>query len=712
MITGKKYILISCAVLAACGGDEASNVTVNQVAPDTEPQKSRIVFQPIEGRLALPNDLLFGGTIDGTLESPAESEAKENNETVNLGDPASALGGVDGWSTQLPMQINVDLLEGEEVDASTVGISTVFIVQTDCSLGLSNCTTFTPLTYGVDYVAIGGASTITVVPIKPLQSKTNYIVGITNGVLDTSGESVSGSEFYDAVSVSDTVINGDLGALQAAVNGYEGIIFAATGTNPDNLIYTASWTTSSVLDAPVAAVGITQASFTPQISNITAHPLVNTANLGLGLPGNADIYTGSITLPYFSPIPTDANPFAPLTDTWEALCDNGVLLASLALDGFDFSVLPEGDNNAQCTGFGLADYGLDTERYITQFNPIPSLTAVNNLEVLITVPTTGSNWPVVIFQHGITRLKEDALFVADSFAQAGFATVAIDLPLHGGRGFNTGSALQVNATSDNTAGIVGDVTHYLNLGFILTARDNLRQSYVDIAGLRLGIAGGFSCTDGVTVCDDGFNTSEVHFVGLSLGGITGVGFNAIATASGLPSSSATYVAAGGGIVPLLFDSQSFGGLVSGTILGAAEITDPNSAEAAATLAAFGFAAQTIIAASDPNNLAATASAVSPTFVIQVNGDAVVPNNTSFGGLTFGGTEAIARLLGVNQVFQGDAAASEGFIKFTEGGHTSLINPGASDPATPAVTAEMQSIVANFLAGGEIILGASSVGLVE
>ena len=59
--------------------------------------------------------------------------------------------------------------------------------------------------------------------------------------------------------------------------------------------------------------------------------------------------------------------------------------------------------------------------------------------MLVTVPNAASaadgapagGWPVLIFQHGITRNREDMFAVADSFGAGGFAVVAIDLPLHG-----------------------------------------------------------------------------------------------------------------------------------------------------------------------------------------------------------------------------------------------------------------------------------------
>ena len=48
-------------------------------------------------------------------------------------------------------------------------------------------------------------------------------------------------------------------------------------------------------------------------------------------------------------------------------------------------------------------------------------------------PEPATGYPVVVFQHGLTRSKEDALAIANSLAQAGFATLAIDAPFHGNR---------------------------------------------------------------------------------------------------------------------------------------------------------------------------------------------------------------------------------------------------------------------------------------
>lgn len=90
--------------------------------------------------------------------------------------------------------------------------------------------------------------------------------------------------------------------------------------------------------------------------------------------------------------------------------------------------------------------------------------------------------------------------------------------------------------------------------------------------------------------------------------------------------------------------------------------------------------------------------------MQVNGDTVIPNQSSFSGLTFGGTQPLANLLGVAQVSFGDAPADSGMVKFTQGGHISLLSPEAS----AAATAEMQKEIATFVASDLIILTDASV----
>lgn len=716
-----KYLFIglSTLTLAACGGGDSSETTIN-LTPGldadsvSDVEVSRIAFDPsaAEPVLPLPSDLLYSGTTDGTLEPPDEADAKEAGEAVDMANPGASLGGNDGWSTQMPMQISVDLAEGATLDVATVGPTTVLLVETDCGLALTDCTTFTPVTYG-DYVGVGDESgTITVVPLVPLNPKTNYLLALTNGILDSRGEAVGQSLLYEQVTVdpSELDIQGDLGPLQDAINGYEQLLSLATGTATEDMIYTASWTTTSAGDAVGSTAQAVTTGFNPTVTGVAPHgTYTTTADYNPLLAGIADVYEATITLPYFLASPSVEDPTAPLTERFQALCDNGVLLSQT--DPAVLATLTPGANAASCAALGLGDFGLDTERYVTRYNPVAEYRTIEVLEVIITVPNALSGqtgpFPLVMYQHGITSNKETVMAFADTMALAGYATIAIDLPLHGSRGFDLdGDASNGDEINASTV----DVQHYMNLGYLQTGKDNLRQSFLDMLGLRMAIANNEFTFDGsATITDADFDRASLDFVGMSLGGMTGTAFAAVAASLGMPVDSASLIVPGGGILPLLLSSESFGSVVQTAVLTGAGLDPATTDEATATavLSEFGFAAQAIIDAGDPNNYAAgLAASGTPIYMSQVNGDAVIPNQSAFAGLTFGGTEPLASLMGLTQISFGDTPSASGFVKFTEGSHGTFLDPTASVNATT----EMQTQVATFIAGG--VVAVTDAGVVE
>jgi len=83
------------AALAGCGGGE----TLEDVKNDsvTVIPKATVKFDPANGVISVPNDLLMSGTRDGTLNIPGEL----NDENVSIpraayADPQLALGALDG----------------------------------------------------------------------------------------------------------------------------------------------------------------------------------------------------------------------------------------------------------------------------------------------------------------------------------------------------------------------------------------------------------------------------------------------------------------------------------------------------------------------------------------------------------------------------------------------------------------------------------------
>lgn len=66
-----------------------------------------------------------------------------------------------------------------------------------------------------------------------------------------------------------------------------------------------------------------------------------------------------------------------------------------------------------------------------------------------TAPMGG--WPVVIFGHGLTRTRNDAMVIANAIASAGFASIAIDVVFHGDRTTCVGSKAVTMQTTDDAA---------------------------------------------------------------------------------------------------------------------------------------------------------------------------------------------------------------------------------------------------------------------
>lgn len=751
----------SFLTLAACGGGGSSTTSTPVNPADSETTSSRMSFQPASGVLSVPNDLLFAGTIDGTLEMPDEKAARTAG-SMDYGSPSVALGALDGWSRQVPFKLALDMAEGATIAANTVA-GKVVIFEASTSVGNPNdpncpstpaglpCAPVAKLTEGVDFVVSPGTDSLTIVPLGNLKAGTIHVLGLLKGIEDSRGELVAASETYEIVtSGTDLSNNSSLASLQGAIAVYQGVIQAGTlgAISADDFIYSMAMTTQGVA-TDFGAIKAVMKFAPPVINVVDTGVTVRAAFQGAtGTdPGAAfdtvDYYSGTINLPYYLAIPTQANPMAPINQQWQAACDSGVRLAKATND--ELANATPGANDGLCQSLGLRDLGLDTERHVTRYNPYPQATANLPVEVQMTVPSGGCGGPckVVILQHGITSTKEAMLLMTASLGQAGFATIAIDHPLHGSRGFD----LDGDTVDDINASTVS-ATHYMNLASLLVARDNLRQSTSDMLGLRLGLQN-FTASDG-TVLD----TANVHVAGLSLGAISATSFAAMANATADADynvNSASLHSPGGGVAALLAESPSFGPLVQASVLSSAgtdlsaefntflatpdascasvtpgteeyltcqygafvaQLTANNEtaklAELSSTMASFVFAAQTILDAGDPNSFASIlVASATPVHMTEIVGDGaanlpdqVIPNQTA--NVPFGGTEPLAKLLGFTT-----AAASgspSGIVRFTEGGHSSLLDPTSS----AAVTTELQTETATFFAAGAVVIGDSSV----
>lgn len=820
----KKLVLslaiISALGLSGCDSETIEDVKIDVAADIAENGKpivasARVVFDPASGiaGMSVPNDLIFSGSQDGTLEIPVE-------DPTDGSDPFVAASALDGWSTVQPFVIGIDFPAGTSLDGNSVFSSDSVKVYEALMGGDSGCeavprgaacTIVGELTFGVDFVTQASGNSVAFVPLKPLKSKTSYIIALTDSLLDNLGNPIAGSSTYESVrqdiNTKPLATESQLG-LQGVINSYEAAV-VSTGVDSETIIYTMAMTTQSTTDVlfttkSLLAAPLAQGGLPPKITiNDSA---VNVSQVLFGdtppseelgyLYSTANYHTGSVTLPYYLGVPTIENPQAPVNDWWKGLCDSGAMLAGYAAAG---GTIPEGPLSASdgacmavSAAAGLAAPGLrdlssvvalDTERNLTKYSPVPAargasdlpwITHPGELDVQMTTPVISpitdavragfglpplaampdSGWPVVILQHGITSKKEDMLAISGVLSAFGFATVAIDHPLHGSRGFDLADANgnpgpdgidEINASTVSA-------THYMNLGSLLTTRDNARQSVADMLGIRLGL--------NYTVIGDGsgasIDTNNVHFLGHSLGAITGINFLAVSNTSignevvdAMFNVKTNSLAMPGVMMGnFLMESGAFGDLIKANLVYASsadfkayvdsfyegnhtedqlvavyqgfyanlEATDPVAlAELEAGFAQFTLITQTVTGAADPiNYTSALAATQTPTHLIEVVGtgvecvnvvapnncsDQVIPNAISTSPL--GGTEGAIALLGL----PGVSATSEGSgaVRFKYGHHGSILSPSAQagvspDPvASAAATQEMQGQVAGFFA---------------
>jgi pimeloyl-ACP methyl ester carboxylesterase len=338
---------------------------------------------------------------------------------------------------------------------------------------------------------------------------------------------------------------------------------------------------------------------------------------------------------------------------------------------------------------------------------IPLLATLPNAQSGHSQPPAG--WPVVIFQHGITVNRAVMLAVADAFAQAGFAVVAIDLPLHGitdpGSPFYQGPSSPFGNNErhfnlDNVGatgvfapdGQIDNGWQILNFGNPLNARDHIRQAVADTIHLVRTLPV-LDFPDGDANPD--LDAARVHFVGSSLGSIiSGVflGVNADVTTATLQSPAGPWTS-------ILTDP------------GAIDFGAPIRNALAAQGLPFGTVGfdnfvrdlQTVIDPVDPVNYAAAAAAAHPLHVIEILGDTAVTN---------GPTDYIAGLWGLPGISTTLATTPpgtvSGIVRFSAGGHSSLFNPAIN----VAVTTEMQRQAATYAASAGSVIQITDTSVVE
>ncbi|ODQ00665.1 VolA/Pla-1 family phospholipase [Salinivibrio sp. SS2] len=770
----KLSVLATAIILAGCGDENASDTNTPQFESYIQtaidrPTSVDFTLQGANAAVPVPTFLLMDSE-DGTLKIPTEGD----NALTN---PKAAMNTMDGWSTSMPLVFN---FRGAGLNSGLVTNGVYLIELTDSMTGTPNVKAV--LQQGTDFQVLSDAAsdTLTVLPVKDLNASSEYIIAITDDIQDVNGDPIGMPSSYAGLkSQTVTYENSLLEAPEAVIQGVEKLVAAAEGVDPSKIVYSTWFSTQSVGDSLNYTKLATAAGFdagslaaiwkaganpnNADLSNAYTIDITSTQDYDTALdadaqftqyfdPNDADnikdilkttfsgvnVSKGTIKLPYY--LETDSNwnsqPFESATPSLvkvlNALQDpeqQATITAQLTGAGVDVAVLT-GNDKPQIVNelFKLAGVTLtkadgsqlDPERIITRYSPVPQIKSVQEVPFLLFTPATvGSDTQLTVYQHGITSAKENAYFFAPNFANANQAIMAIDLPLHGERSLDAKRSANV------------DVTAYLNLNNLAVARDNVRQSELDVMGVRAALtrtelAGGFAGTPLAAMSS--FTTSAPRLLGHSLGGIVGTTAfaasnrdNAVTGVGPYYDFSALSVAnSGGQIANLLLGSDSFGPLIKHSVAfkGSAayqtfagdNCTLDNSAEnnvicyktfeVAGSASAnaqvqgliqqFSYAAQTLLDTVDPyTNASYITGKTTPIYMLQVDGDDTVPNDVAN---TFAGSEPLAAKLGLPTINTSSPAAQgdQNFVDFagTNASHSTFIFPQSAKLAEQAVHAEM------------------------
>lgn len=670
-------IATSALLLAGCSGGsgvDGNDIGQTDTSSGSLPGGSTVppsptglhpLFQVAQGLLPYPTDLYFSGSTDGTLNiAPANS----------LIPAQGALNSIDGYGVNTPIRARFSgAVSAASLTAASVRVVRVNIDNTTkATVGVAGV-----LVPGVDY-AVGlatdagvGNQIVEIRPLRPLVPSTGatnngYLVLLTNGITDAAGAAAVPDTDYATIknalaggascpSITSPTMNG-----VCRLTGAHLQIAAGVGLNPANVILSFSFSTGSTRDTLAAvAAGVTARPIVAQATGL------NTKQINPALPGVADIYAGTLQIPYY------LSKAAPLTGSWQG------------------NPSPVGGT-----------------RFLTRFNPVPVATETLSIPLLATVPNAASGrvkpangWPVVIFQHGITGNRTNMLGLADSFAAQGFVVVAIDQPLHGitdpmnplyqqanERTFNLDVMNNTTGASGPDGVIDSSGASFINLSSLLTARDNLREASADLLTFARSVGNLDVSGDAVSDID----ATRIHFVGQSLGSIVAIPWLSLSTAV----QTATLSVPGGLVTQLLRDSPTFGprinaglqaqGLVPGTTLYNQFFRD----------------AQNVIEAGDPINYMAAAAAAKPILLHQVIGDTVIPNSA---------TQRLIDVAALPKVSTpGPNPISRAYVSFTAGVHSSLLDPTASLP----VTVEMQTQAVTFAVTNGTIVAITNPAVVQ
>ncbi|MDX1303765.1 VolA/Pla-1 family phospholipase [Photobacterium sp.] len=786
-------VLIASSIsLYGCGNESevTGNPTIDPIIEKSLKAETKILFDLASKTLVLPTFLAMDST-DGTLKSDGVTGDEGYTDISN---PAVAMGKTDGWGTTQPIVIEFmgnDLYPSMNSDG-------FYLIESNNPTATNQ--TKTPTLVPDDYFQVmTSGKKLTVILKKPLNPASNYMFAITDELKDINGNSVGMTGSYATLKATAKPPLDTLIPLQTITHTTEKELEIA-GVNADSIIFSTWFTTASVGDVLFAAKSASALALkngantvwkgTAVSGKVSEADLNSLFSMSLNpsttsTPDGNVIYTGSVKLPYF----LETNPSTFSVTPWQSGMPSLAKISNILKNGSDadkaaiaqqlgaLGITTEDlaavstDTETQVrvlsalTGEKLIltdGSQLDTERLITRYSPVPKLKSIQDVKFTLVLPQAdgcqvlGAN-SVSIYQHGITSYKESLNLPISNFALSDSiignncqAIFAIDHPLHGERGIDIPGEGYVSASGDD-----GKPEIYLNLSALPVARDNLRQSTIDVVNLRVAIGRIFATLASKNADAIGklgvlarLNPANgVGFVGHSLGAMTGVSLGYIANKSvgDLQADAAFFninklgLANPGAAIPyLLLGSQEFGNFVKGSLVAGTDATFKENCKnnaldiktcyagfeagliaagdekSLATLTGlysafnqFAYAAQSVLDTVDPINHSMLIDRTLPVYLAQVNGDETIPNQLIPGAKVtgteisqpyspFAGTLPLVGAMELTPTATDiNGQTIRNAVLFNAGDHLSLLNPTNNGD----VTSEMQSQISSLLNNG-------------
>ena len=416
-----------------------------------------------------------------------------------------------------------------------------------------------------------------ILPLQPLDSLSNYMVVMTSDLKDAGGRILS-PDYATALTLSPNPVtpggpldDATAAALEKIRQGNQAMFAALVkaGKDPSKTVQIWNFRTQLIgaVQQSIAAAAPTDTNLSLQNAGLTTKMLFTQLGMDTStMTGSAQIYAGALSnLPQYMPQASPENPMPVLTGEFSYHAG---------------TFMPQVEANATVPAVAT----------------VPS--AASNCEM----PSAG--WPVVIYQHGITRVRTDLFVYGETLAAKCYVGVAIDLTLHGitesntsknpfymggiERTFNVdlvGEDENGNIISKGPDGIIDSTgAHYMNLANIITTRDNMQQTTSDLLGLQSALG---------TVMGLKIDASRISFLSHSLGNIAAIGY--INQTNAL--KAAVLEMPGQGVIQIINHSPVFSPAVK------AGLAAEGIMEGTPEYDAFMLASQTIVDDADPANYA-------------------------------------------------------------------------------------------------------------